>query len=279
MFGGVPMNLELRLSVEDSPNSAGVAIDLIRCAKLARDRGLGGPVEPAGGLFLQAPAAAVHRRRGARPAGGVHSRLAGSVMRRPAAAINHFNSATRSYTAAGAIFACPGALPGNGNRRLETNEHEKICTGPGARRRAAVGGLAAGAIVWSTVAAAVEAIADLVDRVSPSVVTVFTTQTRSPATSGRPELRLPRGLALRGVLQALRHARGRARHARPRRPAGPRDDPPGPRLGLRHRVGRLHHHQQPRRRGRRRGEGALRTTSATSRPRSSAPTRSRTSRC
>ena len=34
------MNLELRLSVEDSPNSAGVAIDMIRCAKLARDRGL-----------------------------------------------------------------------------------------------------------------------------------------------------------------------------------------------------------------------------------------------
>jgi myo-inositol-1-phosphate synthase len=48
LFGGVPMNLELRLSVEDSPNSAGVAIDMIRCAKIARDRGLGGPIfEPA----------------------------------------------------------------------------------------------------------------------------------------------------------------------------------------------------------------------------------------
>ena len=43
LFGGVPMNLELRLSVEDSPNSAGVAIDMIRCAKLARDRGLSHP--------------------------------------------------------------------------------------------------------------------------------------------------------------------------------------------------------------------------------------------
>ena len=41
LFGGVPMNVELRLSVEDSPNSAGVAIDLIRCARLAKDRGLG----------------------------------------------------------------------------------------------------------------------------------------------------------------------------------------------------------------------------------------------
>lgn len=42
LFGGVPMHVELRLSVEDSPNSAGVAIDMIRCAKIARDRGIGG---------------------------------------------------------------------------------------------------------------------------------------------------------------------------------------------------------------------------------------------
>jgi myo-inositol-1-phosphate synthase len=47
-FGDVPMNLELRLSVEDSPNSAGVAIDSIRCLKLALDNKLSGPViEPA----------------------------------------------------------------------------------------------------------------------------------------------------------------------------------------------------------------------------------------
>lgn len=43
-FGDVPMHLELRLSVEDSPNSAGVAIDAIRCAKLAMDRELAGPL-------------------------------------------------------------------------------------------------------------------------------------------------------------------------------------------------------------------------------------------
>ncbi len=42
LFGDIPMDLELRLSVEDSPNSAGVAIDSIRCAKLALDRGQGG---------------------------------------------------------------------------------------------------------------------------------------------------------------------------------------------------------------------------------------------
>jgi myo-inositol-1-phosphate synthase len=55
LFGGVPMNLELRLSVEDSPNSAGVAIDLIRCAKLALDRGVAGPVHPAAACFCKHP--------------------------------------------------------------------------------------------------------------------------------------------------------------------------------------------------------------------------------
>lgn len=55
LFGGVPMNLELRLSVEDSPNSAGVAIDMIRCAKLAKDRGLGGAIHPASAYFCKHP--------------------------------------------------------------------------------------------------------------------------------------------------------------------------------------------------------------------------------
>jgi len=43
-FAGFPVNVELRLSVEDSPNSAGVAIDAIRCCKLARERNIGGPL-------------------------------------------------------------------------------------------------------------------------------------------------------------------------------------------------------------------------------------------
>lgn len=55
IFGGVPMNLELRLSVEDSPNSAGVAIDMIRCAKLAKDRGLAGPIDSASAYFCKHP--------------------------------------------------------------------------------------------------------------------------------------------------------------------------------------------------------------------------------
>ncbi|TFI58254.1 inositol-3-phosphate synthase [Sphingomonas parva] len=55
LFGGVPMNIELRLSVEDSPNSAGVAIDMIRCAKIAKDRGLAGPIHPAAAYFCKHP--------------------------------------------------------------------------------------------------------------------------------------------------------------------------------------------------------------------------------
>lgn len=55
LFGDVPMNLELRLSVEDSPNSAGVAIDAIRCARLAAERGLGGPIEAPSSFFFKHP--------------------------------------------------------------------------------------------------------------------------------------------------------------------------------------------------------------------------------
>lgn len=55
LFGSVPMNLELRLSVEDSPNSAGVAIDLIRCARLALDRGEGGVLEAPAAAFCKHP--------------------------------------------------------------------------------------------------------------------------------------------------------------------------------------------------------------------------------
>ena len=55
LFGDVPMELELRLSVEDSPNSAGVAIDMIRCAKLARDRGQGGALEAPCAYFCKHP--------------------------------------------------------------------------------------------------------------------------------------------------------------------------------------------------------------------------------
>jgi len=55
LFGGVPMNLELRLSVEDSPNSAGIVIDAIRCCKLALDRGVGGILHAPSSYFFKHP--------------------------------------------------------------------------------------------------------------------------------------------------------------------------------------------------------------------------------
>jgi myo-inositol-1-phosphate synthase len=54
-FGDLPMNLELRLSVEDSPNSAGVGIDAIRCAKLALERRIGGPLLEVSAFAMKHP--------------------------------------------------------------------------------------------------------------------------------------------------------------------------------------------------------------------------------
>ena len=54
-FGGAPINLELKLEVWDSPNSAGVVIDAIRCAKIAKDRGLAGPIPGPSAYFMKSP--------------------------------------------------------------------------------------------------------------------------------------------------------------------------------------------------------------------------------
>ncbi len=54
-FGGVPMNIEVRLSVEDSPNSAGVIVDAVRAAKVAMDRGLSGPIIEASAYLFKSP--------------------------------------------------------------------------------------------------------------------------------------------------------------------------------------------------------------------------------
>ncbi|MDP2649754.1 MAG: inositol-3-phosphate synthase [bacterium] len=54
-FGDVPVHVEVRLSVEDSPNSAGVVIDAIRCAKLALDNQIGGPLLEASSYFMKSP--------------------------------------------------------------------------------------------------------------------------------------------------------------------------------------------------------------------------------
>ncbi len=59
-FGDVPLNLELKLEVWDSPNSAGVIIDAVRCAKLALDRKIGGPLVGPCAYFMKSPPVQFH---------------------------------------------------------------------------------------------------------------------------------------------------------------------------------------------------------------------------
>ena len=54
-FGDVPLQVELKLEVWDSPNSAGVIIDAVRCAKIAMDRGLSGPITGPSSYFMKSP--------------------------------------------------------------------------------------------------------------------------------------------------------------------------------------------------------------------------------
>ncbi len=54
-FGNLPLNCELKLEVWDSPNSAGVVIDAIRCARLALDRGVGGALTAPSSYFMKTP--------------------------------------------------------------------------------------------------------------------------------------------------------------------------------------------------------------------------------
>jgi myo-inositol-1-phosphate synthase len=54
-FGGAPIELDLRLSVQDSPNSAGVVIDAIRCVKLALKRGEAGPLLAPSAYYMKSP--------------------------------------------------------------------------------------------------------------------------------------------------------------------------------------------------------------------------------
>jgi myo-inositol-1-phosphate synthase len=54
-FGGVPLNIEMKLEVWDSPNSAGIVIDAVRCVKLAMDRGVAGPLIGPSAYFMKSP--------------------------------------------------------------------------------------------------------------------------------------------------------------------------------------------------------------------------------
>ena len=59
-FGDVPLNIELKLEVWDSPNSAGVIIDAVRCCRVALDRGIGGPLAGPSAYFMKSPAVQYH---------------------------------------------------------------------------------------------------------------------------------------------------------------------------------------------------------------------------
>jgi myo-inositol-1-phosphate synthase len=54
-FGEVPLNLEYKLEVWDSPNSAGIIIDAVRAAKIAKDRGIGGAITSPASYFMKTP--------------------------------------------------------------------------------------------------------------------------------------------------------------------------------------------------------------------------------
>jgi myo-inositol-1-phosphate synthase len=54
-FGNVPLSIELKLEVWDSPNSAGIVIDAVRCARLAMDRGVAGPLIGPSAYFMKSP--------------------------------------------------------------------------------------------------------------------------------------------------------------------------------------------------------------------------------
>ena len=73
-FGDVPINLELKLEVWDSPNSAGVVIDAIRCCKIAKGQGAWGANRGAVLVLHEVPARSAHRRRSQADGGGLHRR-------------------------------------------------------------------------------------------------------------------------------------------------------------------------------------------------------------
>src|SRR6266545_4493793 len=74
-FGDVPLNAEVKLEVWDSPNSAGVVIDAIRCCKLALDRGLGGTIVAPSAYFMKSPPRQIHDDKARE---GVESYIRGS---------------------------------------------------------------------------------------------------------------------------------------------------------------------------------------------------------
>ena len=109
-FGDVPLNIELKLEVVDSPNSAGIVIDAVRCAKLGLDNGLSRRAGMAGCVLHEVAAGAAPRRSVPRPGRGVHPHL-------HAAAEEGLEGVRRGLTAGAAMslklcLVCPYTLTG-----------------------------------------------------------------------------------------------------------------------------------------------------------------------
>ena len=137
-FGDVPLNLELKLEVWDSPNSAGVIIDAVRCAKLALDRGIGGPLLGPSAYFMKSPPVQYHDDvahemvesfAAGEPGPGLARRTDGSRQPSPAGRAAPAAAPTSVEPPAGLLLA-EGALV---EAQLE-QEGERLAHGPARRR-------------------------------------------------------------------------------------------------------------------------------------------------
>ena len=123
-FGDVPLNAELKLEVWDSPNSAGVITDAIRCLKLGLDRGLEGTLVAPVELLHEEPAPADPRRHRLQPGGSVHPR------RRQRDARGH-----REPRSSASSASWPATRPRSRPRRRDLGRHAERQTAAAGRRR------------------------------------------------------------------------------------------------------------------------------------------------
>src|SRR5205823_3142621 len=134
-FGDVPLNVELKLEVHDSPNSAGIVIDAVRCCKLALDHGLSGTLEGPSSYFMKSPAA----QRG--------GQLRGRPGPRPRASRRRPGRAPRLCQLrphAGRLRADRQPRPGGAGRPRDRRRPRAPGHRPGRRPRGADGGAAHG---------------------------------------------------------------------------------------------------------------------------------------
>ena len=117
-FGDTPLNLEYKLEVWDSPNSAGVIIDAVRAAKIAKDRGIGGAIHSASSYFMKSPPVQYSDDEAAPGSGRLHRRhdrpLSTAPLHARGVEDDHVyvidTPEDRSARLSSGVSACPGAL-------------------------------------------------------------------------------------------------------------------------------------------------------------------------